>query len=188
MRIILLLVIALFANYSLAAEPSLFGMLAKAADKATPRVWKYTEKKDDFEGVTIRDAELRSMPLGSVFSTSDFKPELYIHVYTVDGRFVGVSLTTTDGLLSCNLTECQVRIKFDEQAPVTYAGQPVGDSYKSMKLSGQDLAALVESMTTAKVMNVRMGYFKNGYIDFKFVPTGLVVDVKPSAPIEQKNP
>lgn len=177
-RILGIVMIAMLSSVTMAAEPSLFGALLNAADKATPKVWQYEEKKDDFEGMSYKTARLRPLEKVKLLGALDReKAEL---VLVILGAKAGqsVMLSTSSGLLNCTAVSCDVRIKFDDSPPISYVAKPQGDSFKALSFSGDDSNALIQKMLESKQMIVRMEYYQNGPMDFTYKVEGLKLDGK----------
>lgn len=138
--------------------------------------WQYSEKKDDFEGTTSKRATVKAdntIDLSFPYNAAPISGFLTI-AKTSKGN-LGVIVGVSNGQLICDFGNCQIKAKFDDNAPKTFnVSQSNTGKNKAFIMQSGDVASFLDAIKTSKQTVFRLQFYQEGYKDFIFNTEGLI--------------
>jgi hypothetical protein len=129
--------------------------------------WQYSEKKDEFEGSTSKRATVKAdntVDLPFPYNAAPISGFLTI-AKTSKGN-LGVIVGVTNGQLICDFGNCQIKAKFDDNAPKTFnVSQSNASKNKAFIMQSGDVASFMDAIKTSKQTVFRLQFYQEGYKD-----------------------
>jgi hypothetical protein len=151
------------------------GLRAKVVEENLGKQWTYTERDDGMSSKKIR--------IASVTSTNSFEFDfpytgrqhatLMLRRHPRWGN--DVILQIERGQLLCSSYDCEIRVRFDEDAPRTYSGnEPADNSSESIFIEGY--SRFEARLQKAKKLRVEVNVYDQGSLQLEFDVEGFKPD------------
>jgi hypothetical protein len=143
--------------------------------------WQYQARTDPMTSKTTRLASTISDNEANFDFPYRGPTKARLMVRSRDGRGSDVSFEMTQGQFGCGISGCTVRVRFDEDQPITFGANPPADhDSKFLFLSSE--ASFIKRASTARTIRVEATVYQNGQQVFTFSPGPLAWDqARPSA-------
>lgn len=130
--------------------------------------WQYRETEDKMRGQVTRGALSFSTNFVSLPFPYEGETKLGIVVFSRTSR-TSVSISSTQGQLSCSPSGCWFSAKFDDEPVIGF--RATGDSNGNLNilyLDRQDEEKFLQKMRSAKTVQIEVGFFRSGLKQFSF--------------------
>jgi hypothetical protein len=163
---------ARLACYDKAAAKAPATPAPAAGPAAAPGKWSYSSNDDAMNGTQRQVASLNAentIQLGFPYAGHN-QPRLILRK---NGKALDVMISVDKGQILCPLSECSVKVKFDDKAPGRYSGTGPADHSTTM-LFLDPASKFIEQTKKSTTILVEINMYQAGQQLLKFNTGGLV--------------
>lgn len=143
-----------------AMKALVFACCALIASAASAQ-WEYNTRADKMTGKTKHITGVvstNSLNLAFPYAGTNYGR---IIVRQEDGKAPEVFVTVDEGQILCRLSDCSLRVRFDENQPIRMSGSPPDDHSSRIVFINQ-ASKFIAAAQKAKRILIEMSFYKNG--------------------------
>lgn len=142
---------------------------------ATPAMpkWEYGSFTDKLDGTVSTTAAIRSvntMSFDFPYNKPDNRGGLILRKNKKTG--LNIMLRIDHGQLTCNVYECKMRVRFDDEPPLNWTGSPPSDGNSNTIFLSNE-ASFLQKLRKAKTVKVEPNFFRISGVVLEFRVTDL---------------
>jgi hypothetical protein len=133
-----------------------------------PPAWVYDSFADKLDGEVSNTATLRSvntLEFEFPYNKPNNRGMLILRKNKKSG--LNVMLGVDHGQFTCDLYDCQMRVRFDDEAPLTWKGSRPSD-HSSDVIFIRNEAAFLKKLRAAKVLKIEPNFFRRSGVVLEF--------------------
>ena len=146
--------------------------IARPTPIATPK-WEYGSSTDKLDGMISTTASIRSantLSFDFPYNKPDNRGSLFLRKNKKTG--LNILLAVDHGQLTCNVYECQMRVRFDDEPPTNWSGTAPADRSSNVLFLSSE-AAFLQKLRKAKVVKIQPNFYQVSGVVLEFQVAGL---------------